>query len=157
MFFVHSLYAGLIFFQVKYFSKITSLHTTAFKAFHHINIIRQYFHFKIIMLNINIFGKFCLYRTFSAYLKVGEPKVHCYCQLKEPPGCLQMQKFCNLKFLEVLKIHFQDTPGESKIKNALLSRTYKVNLKKYTLFNKIIDQDFEIIFQRLCFSIRFIK
>ena len=31
--------------------------------------------------------------------------------------------------------------------------TYKVNLKKYTLFNKILDQNFEKKFQRITFSV----
>ena len=28
--------------------------------------------------------------------KNGEPKVHCYCQLKAPPEWVQMQEFCSL-------------------------------------------------------------
>ena len=37
------------------------------------------------------------------------------------------------------KVHFHGTSGESKIKTALFLRTYKVDLKKYTLFNKGLD------------------
>ena len=82
----------------------------------------------------------------SVYLKVGAAKVHCYCQLKLPLEWVQMQEFCSLTFLNVQKVNFQDTSGESKIKTALFSRMYKVNLKNYTLFNKILDQQFGNIF-----------
>ena len=55
--FAHSLYAKLIFFQVKRFSKITSPHTSIFENFCNINNSRRYSHFKI------TFGTFCLYNT----------------------------------------------------------------------------------------------
>ena len=100
-------------------------------------------------------------RVFKSVEEGEGAKVFCYCQLKTPPQWVQMQEFCNLTFLNgpestCQKEHFQGTSGESKIKTTLFSRTYKMNLKKYILLNKILDQHFVSISQRLSFSTRFL-
>ena len=68
-----------------------------------------------------------------------------------------MQKSCGMTFLNAYKVYFKDISGESKIKTAIFLRTYNMNLKEYTLFNNILNQHFENIFQRLSFSVRFLK
>ena len=64
--FVHYLYARLIFFQIK--QRVSVL--VFFQNFNNINVIRQYSHFKTIMLNINIFGPYWLYNTTNWFVSI---------------------------------------------------------------------------------------
>ena len=64
--FVHYLYARLIFFQIKQRVSVLAF----FKNFNNINVIRQYSHFKTIMLNINIFGPYWLYNTTNWFVSI---------------------------------------------------------------------------------------
>ena len=64
--FVHYLHARLIFFQVKEPVSVLAF----FPNFNNINVIRQYSHFKTIMLNINIFGPYWLYNTTNWFVSI---------------------------------------------------------------------------------------